>query len=115
MKRYITKLLGAILAGIMVTLPLCGYTYPGTSYNGNASYEDYYYTRYALADNTSGLTCANVIVPYGWTAYLSVNWEFPSIVTPGVCMVDMYNQDGTAEIHLRSCECFMQANSGGID
>lgn len=109
MKRNIKRIVSLVVACILLTLPLCGYAY------GTMTDQDYYYTRYALVDNTSGVTCANVIVPYGWTAYLSVDWTFPSISTPGVCRIDMYNQDGTAEIHIRSAECFMQADSGGFD
>ena len=61
-----------------------------------------YYTLETLTDRTTGARTANVLVPYGWTADLSVDWDTIDITAPGVATVRLLSPDGKAAILITS-------------
>ena len=77
----------------------------GTAADGSAGY----FTHQTLY--SGGIPVANVLVPQGWTAELSVNWNFVSTLTPGVATVILTSPDGHAIIRLASAEQFTDFNA----
>lgn len=84
------------------TIPVAETTQPAvTGGNGAAGY----YTHQTLYND--GIPVANLLVPQGWTAELTVNWNFCSTTTPGVATVILTSPDGHGIIRLASAEHFM--------
>lgn len=75
---------------------------------------DGYFTHETLYDPATGVPTANVLVPGGWTASVSVNWSFVSTSSPGVATVTMTSPDGQARILMVSNQAFADMYSGGM-
>lgn len=72
-----------------------------------------YYTHETLKDNSSGVTIANVLVPYGWNLSFKVGWDFIDVSTPGVADVFLTSPDGKAKITMTSNMQFTDIYSNG--
>ncbi len=73
-----------------------------------------YYTHETLKDSSSGVTIANVLVPYGWDLSFKLAWDFIDVSTPGVADVFLTSPDGKARINLTSNMQFVDIYANGV-
>lgn len=79
--------------------------------NAPASGAAGYFTHQALS--YAGVPVANVLVPDGWSAQVSVNWSFVSTSSPGVAQVTLLSPDGRSAICLVSNQSFADMTVNG--
>lgn len=63
-----------------------------------------YFTHQTLYNNN--IPVANVLIPEGWSASVSVDWNFISTTTPGVAEVTLNSPDGHAAIRMISNQSY---------
>lgn len=78
---------------------------------GNRPYNCY--TLATLYEQQYGLKTAYTAVPYGWSAYVTVEWGMISTMYPACATVTMISPDGQARFEIRSPWAFMQMARNG--
>lgn len=73
-----------------------------------------YYTKQTLYEGTYGIKTANALVPYGWSASVSVQWGLCSAMYPAFATVRMVSPDGGAMIEVMSTMGYLQMARNGI-
>ena len=72
-----------------------------------------YYTRSSLYDGQTGVRAADLLLPAGWEAKLTVDWGFVSTSTPGSASLVLTSPDGHASIRFLSVREYLDITENG--
>ena len=73
-----------------------------------------FYSHEVIYDQQTGIPVANILLPKGWRASLSMDWSFMSTDSPGVATLTLDSPDSLARITLVSNRAFCDMSTGGM-
>ena len=104
--------------GAMPTMQKSSSAFDNTSSGFNTpsseNNEGMFYSHNTLYDPLTGIPTANILVPDGWSASVSVDWTFMSTTSPGVGKVTLQSPDRKARILLVSNQAYAEFYSRGM-